>query len=1215
MGIEGSLISLTEENCKMLIKLLNEKKGIKYTKTKFNEIFVVKTKSEKALIGAFVDGKINFSYLFDVEMEDNKLDFNDEDVDENLDKLVDVLTEEQINLLYEIKEIYSALQLKAILGNHSHICDAMVESFEEHHKQLKSFKYFIKTYYPNCYYDIFRNSRDGKRADTNVGYPQYVGGNLINGKKRVVNLLVSDRSREEFYKYIKKILSVTPENIQNIEDYEEQRKIILELIENNQFLIKQRSKANAVFPNKLYEKELRQILSVNAEKYNFLKDVDSEFGITNMEKIIQILNFRVPYFVGPIGKNPNGQQHGWAERISNLDYKPWTLSKIINFDNAEDSFIGRMTNKCTYLKDKDVLPKQSIIYSKFRVLNELNKLRINGNEISVSLKQQIFNDLFSQLPKISAKDLKNYFVSEGLFSAKDINNIEVSGIDREFANNYSSYVKLISHPLFGKEFVDNNLETFEKIIKYHTIISDKNRLDKRLRKEFSEEFSDEQFKFLKGLNYKDWGSLSYEFLVGLKFVNKETGEITTVLDEMWNTNQNLQQVLNNSNYTLSDILYQKNIKDIKTLMYEDVVSLYCSPAVKRGVWQTLKIIQEISSVMEGMPEKIFVEVTRDDDVKGDAGRKLSRKNSLENLYKSNDFKLTTFITANELADLLMELNKKENERALKSERLYLYFLQAGKCAYSGNKIDIKDIFNDKLYDVDHIIPQAMIKDDSINNKVLVRSELNSIKSDTYPLPYEFISKRQAFWKVLEENKLMTKEKYTRLIRTTPLSDAELGEFIARQLVETNQSIKAVIDLIKSSVDNPRKVVYSKASLVSEFRHTFDLLKCRDINDLHHAQDAYLNIVVGNIMNSRFTDDPRNFNKNNDANRKVTKNVKKLFEGTVYSSLTHKIVWDAKKDISHVKQVCERTSPIISRMSFSNMNGAFYKETIHKSKKNDIKTEASITLKGDENNPLNNTEKYGGYNDLNNAYFIVVDSNGKKGQTIRTIESVPILAVRQFIGKPDYDKNILEYVSKVNKLKDAKLVVNKINFQSTLQIGGGEYLLGGKTGDKYVLHNFNQMYFSSKEVKYIKSIIKYLQYIKNKTEHILQQDDNRIVVSPASKEGNSEQVITRDDNIKLYDKFIEKLKFNVYRNMQLNTTFLPKLIDKRETFLSLSVQDQILVLSEIIKRCSCGATLANLSKLGEGTALGMIRINKNITDKNIVLIQRSATGLFEKRIKL
>ncbi len=1225
---------IDQEDCLLHVKKLEEgdiaeildciksKSGMRLTKAKFNEIFDAKTKSQKMLVSAFVDGKINLEQLFETKLEEGKLDFNDEDIEIKINGLENVLSDEQVSLLYKIQEIYSLLQLKSILADHEYICEAMVESFEEHHRQLEQFKKFIKKYYQKEYFNIFRNPRD-KDSDKNVGYAQYVNCNLTNGSKQVVDLNVSNRSKEEFYKYIKKILSFTPNDCQDLEQFENERNYYLSLIQEDRFLPKQRTKSNSVFPNKLYEKELKQILQISGKKFEFLNEIDKTCGLTNAQKLLQILTFRVPYFVGPIGQNSNGQNHGWAEKITNLDYKPWTLNKIVDFDMAEDAFIGKMTNKCTYLKDKDVLPKNSIIYSKYRVLNELNKLKINGNDISVELKQNLFNELFCNFAKVSSKDVKKFLIKEGLFSADEINDIQLSGIDREFANNFSSYSKLASNSLFGKDFIDEHLIEIEKIIKYHTVISDKNRLDKRLRREFSGIFNEEQFKILKGLNFKDWGSLSYEFLCGLKFVNRETGEITSILDEMWNTNQNLQQILNNGSYTLSECLTKSNEKSLKNLVYQDVENLYCSPAVKRGIWQSVKLIREIVEVMGEMPEKVFVEVTREDGEKGDSGRKSSRKEKLEKLYNSKDFKKNVFISSQEIAQLLKELNDKD-VTSLRSEKLFLYFLQSGKCMYSGQTIDINDIYNDNLYDVDHIIPQSIIKDDSIDNKVLVKRQLNAQKLDTYPVPYEFISKQKGFWKVLLDNGFISKEKYDRLVRTSPLTEDDLGQFIARQLVETNQTVKAVIDFLKVSMEDDRKVVYNKAKLVSEFRQIFSITKCRDINDLHHAQDAYLNIVVGNIINNKFTDDPRNFYKQKkfmpliyNKEEKITEsnNIKKVFTGVVFSSASTRPVWSATRDINKIKKICQRTSPLISKMSFANFNGAFYKETVHKSNKNNKKTEASVSLKGDKSNPIFDTQKYGGYNNLNNAYFMLVESKDKKGKTIKTIEAVPILILIKNMGKPNLNENILKYISETRGLNDAKILIDKINFQSTFLIGRGRYVLGGKSDNVILLHNANQMFFDDECKKYIKAISKYFRLKADKIESSLEQDDEKIALSPASKKENKEIYLTKEDNLKLYEKFIEKLSCSTYEGMQLATVLLPKLKEKKELFISLSVQDQVQVLHEITKRCSCGAGFADLSKLKDGTSVGKISINKNITDKNIILIKNSVSGLFEQRIKL
>ena len=56
------------------------------------------------------------------------------------------------------------------------------------------------------------------------------------------------------------------------------------------------------------------------------------------------------------------------------------------------------------------------------------------------------------------------------------------------------------------------------------------------------------------------------------------------------------------------------------------------------------------------------------------------------------------------------------------ERLTLYFMQNGKCLYSGKPIDITQLSNAGLYEVDHIIPRSYIEDDSYENKALVLRE-------------------------------------------------------------------------------------------------------------------------------------------------------------------------------------------------------------------------------------------------------------------------------------------------------------------------------------------------------------------------------------------------------------------------------------------------------------------------------------------------------------
>ena len=54
-----------------------------------------------------------------------------------------------------------------------------------------------------------------------------------------------------------------------------------------------------------------------------------------------------------------------------------------------------MTNKCTYLYGEDVLPKDSLLYSKFMVLNELNNLDVYKRQVTASPKMGTADKLAS----------------------------------------------------------------------------------------------------------------------------------------------------------------------------------------------------------------------------------------------------------------------------------------------------------------------------------------------------------------------------------------------------------------------------------------------------------------------------------------------------------------------------------------------------------------------------------------------------------------------------------------------------------------------------------------------------------------------------------------------------------------------------------------------------------------------------------------------------
>lgn len=86
-------------------------------------------------------------------------------------------------------------------------------------------------------------------------------------------------------------------------------------------------------------------------------------------------------------------------------------------------------------------------------------------------------------------------------------------------------------------------------------------------------------------------------------------------------------------------------------------------------------------------------------------------------------------------------------------------------------------------------------------------------------------------------------------------------FIQRQLVETRQITKHVARLLDEKFNNKKdennravrtvKIITLKSTLVSQFRKDFELYKVREINDFHHAHDAYLNAVIASALLKKY----------------------------------------------------------------------------------------------------------------------------------------------------------------------------------------------------------------------------------------------------------------------------------------------------------------------------------------------------------------------------
>lgn len=220
------------------------------------------------------------------------------------------------------------------------------------------------------------------------------------------------------------------------------------------------------------------------------------FITQNAERITQLFEFKIPYYVGPLNGNKvgTGENFSWAVRKKCGKIYPWNFNEIVDTEASAEAFIRRMTNKCTYLIGEDVLPKDSLLYRKYMVLNELNNLKLNGNVISVELKQKIYADVFCKYRKVTLKKLKDYLVTQGLTDR----NVDITGIDGDFKSSLTSY-----HD-FKEKLTGVNLTQKEKeeiILNIVLFGEDKKLLKQRLSKRFPE-LSTGQMKAICTLTYK-----------------------------------------------------------------------------------------------------------------------------------------------------------------------------------------------------------------------------------------------------------------------------------------------------------------------------------------------------------------------------------------------------------------------------------------------------------------------------------------------------------------------------------------------------------------------------------------------------------------------------------------------------------------------------------------------------------------------------------------
>lgn len=985
---------LSLENSKQLEEIVKDKISKSAKKDRLLKLFPGEKNSGifSEFLKLIVGNQADFRKYFNLD-EKTSLHFSKESYDEDLETLLGHIGDDYSDVFLKAKKLYDAILLSGILTvtdneTEAPLSSAMIMRYKEHEEDLALLKAYIRNISLETYNEVFKD-------DTKNGYAGYIDGKT---------------NQEDFYVYLKKLLT----GLEGA-DY------FLEKINREDLLRKQRTFDNGSIPYQIHLQEMRAIIDKQAKFYPFLAK--------NKEKIEKILTFRIPYYVGPLARG--NSDFAWSIRKRHEKITPWNFEDVIDKESSAEAFINRMTSFDLYLPEEKVLPKHSLLYETFTVYNELTKVRFIAEGmrdyqfLDSKQKKDIVRLYFKGKRKVTDKDIIDY-----LHAIDGYDGIELKGIEKQFNSSLSTYHDLLNI-INEKEFLDDssNEAIIEEIIHTLTIFEDREMIKQRLSK-FDNIFDKSVLKKLSRRHYTGWGKLSAKLINGIR--DEKSGK--TILDYLIDdgiSNRNFMQLIHDDTLSFKKKIQKAQIIGDQDNIKQVVQSLPGSPAIKKGILQSIKIVDELVKVMGRNPESIVVEMARENQYTNQG-----KSNSQQRLKRLEE-------SLKELGSKILKENvpaklSKIDNNALQNERLYLYYLQNGKDMYTGDDLDIDRLSN---YDIDHIIPQAFLKDNSIDNKVLVSSASNRGKSDDVP-SLDVVKKRKTFWHQLLKSKLISQRKFDNLTKAERggLSPEDKAGFIQHQLVETRQITKHVARLLDERFNNKKdednkalrtvKIITLKSSLVSQFRKDFELYKVREINDFHHAHDAYLNAVVASALLKKYPklepefvygDYPKynSFRERKSATEKVYfySNIMNIFKKSItladgsvidrplieVNEETGESVWNKESDLATVRRVLSYPQVnVVKKVEVQ--SGGFSKELIQPHGNSD-KLIPRKTKK-----MLWDTKKYGGFDSPIVAYSVLVMAEREKGKS-KKLKPVKELIGITIMEKESFEKNTIEFLER------------------------------------------------------------------------------------------------------------------------------------------------------------------------------------------------------------
>ena len=532
------------------------------------------------------------------------------------------------------------------------------------------------------------------------------------------------------------------------------------------------------------------------------------------------------------------------------------LLSFCEFESKEIEILinGVKKKKTTGLR---VCPKSSPLFQEFRIWQVLNNIEVKGvtkknkNNIEPTLFEDNFNEkkliqkvqrpleqeekeLLAERLMLCDKMTKNQMLTALGLNNYDMNFKEIKG-NTTFAKLFQAYKEIAEIAGYDKDKI-KNLEDINIIFKDLGIKTDFLSFNSELdRKELQQQSL-----------YKLWHLLySYES------DNSATGNESLIrkISELCGMPEDYAKILANivfeSDYSsLSAKAIGKILPHLKDGLQYDVACEYAgyrhskssltkeelenkklkdrleilpknslrNPVVEKILNQMVNVVNEVIDTY-GKPDEIRIEIARELKKSAKEREEMTQQiNKATNAHKAykdileKEFGLTN-VSRNDIIRYKLYLELKDN---------------GYKTLYSNTYIPREKLFS-KEFDIEHIIPQAKLFDDSFSNKTIEKRIVNIEKSNMTALDYvaskdaNSLSEYKLRVEKLHKSGQISKTKYNKLL----MSEAEIPSgFINRDLRDTQYIAKKAREMLNELV---KFVVPTTGTITARLREDWQLI--------------------------------------------------------------------------------------------------------------------------------------------------------------------------------------------------------------------------------------------------------------------------------------------------------------------------------------------------------------------------------------------------------